>query len=157
MHHVRVHHVRGDRRKRRSAPLITPSFEFLVKSVLRLGYPAPVKTSPSKDKDAASDVTRDNDNPYAKHYGPDADIWSLYLKETEADDKEKVELWKTGLESLLLFVSSSFHSTHISRFDARLGRPVCCCVERLHYGKSQEFGGKCTRELAQGYPIYSSE
>jgi hypothetical protein len=58
-------------------------------------------------------VTSDNDNPYAKHYGPDADIWSLYLKETEADDKEKVELWKTGLESLLLFVSSSFHSTHL--------------------------------------------
>lgn len=80
---------------------------------MHLGYPAPVKASPDGGGDAASGATGDSDNPYAKHYGPDADIWSLYLKETEADDKEMVELWKTGLESLLLFVSFSFHSTRI--------------------------------------------
>ena len=58
-------------------------------------------------------MTTNGDSPYA-----DAEIWSLYLKEIEAEDKELVELWETGLDSLLVFVSSSFHSTQISRFDA---------------------------------------
>ncbi|KAG2002248.1 hypothetical protein CC2G_004451 [Coprinopsis cinerea AmutBmut pab1-1] len=33
----------------------------------------------------------------------DARIWGLYLKEAGEEAKEQVELWKTGLESLLLF------------------------------------------------------
>jgi hypothetical protein len=50
-------------------------------------------------------VAPKNDSPYAAHYGPDALIWSLYLKETEAEDRELVQLWQTGLDSLLVFVS----------------------------------------------------
>ena len=45
------------------------------------------------------------ESPYSVHYRPDAIIWSLYLKETEAEDKELVFLWQTGLDSLLVFVS----------------------------------------------------
>lgn len=37
-----------------------------------------------------------------------AKIWSLYLMEAEKEAKERAELWKTGLESLLVFVSCVF-------------------------------------------------
>jgi hypothetical protein len=73
---------------------MTPSFEFAVE---RLGPPAPDISAPNKSGDTASDVTTNGDSPYAKHYRPDAEIWSLYVKETKAEDKELVELWETGL------------------------------------------------------------
>lgn len=53
-----------------------------------------------------------SDSPYSTHYRSDAPIWSLYLKETEAEDKELVLLWETGLDSLLVFVSSNFLPVH---------------------------------------------
>jgi len=43
-------------------------------------------------------------DPYAKYSRSDAKIWSLYMTETEAEDKELVQSWKTGLDSLLVFV-----------------------------------------------------
>jgi hypothetical protein len=46
-------------------------------------------------------------NPYEKYLYPHARVWSLYLRETEAEDKELVEFWKDGLDSLLIFVSPS--------------------------------------------------
>jgi len=44
------------------------------------------------------------EDPYAKHSRSDAKVWSLYMMETEAEDKELVQSWKTGLDSLLVFV-----------------------------------------------------
>ena len=35
----------------------------------------------------------------------EARIWDLYLDDAEREAKERVELWKTGLDSLLIFVS----------------------------------------------------
>jgi hypothetical protein len=46
-------------------------------------------------------------NPYEKYLYPHARVWSLYLRETEAEDKEIVEFWKEGLDSLLIFVNPS--------------------------------------------------
>jgi hypothetical protein len=46
-------------------------------------------------------------NPFEKYLYPHARVWSLYLRETEAEDKELVEFWKDGLDSLLIFVSPS--------------------------------------------------
>ncbi|RXW24835.1 hypothetical protein EST38_g993 [Candolleomyces aberdarensis] len=37
----------------------------------------------------------------------DAKIWCLYLEDAERVAKEKAELWKTGLDSLLIFVSTA--------------------------------------------------
>ncbi|KAJ7869451.1 hypothetical protein B0H14DRAFT_2289492, partial [Mycena olivaceomarginata] len=31
------------------------------------------------------------------------EIWKLYLKETEAEDKELAQLWQIGLDQLLIF------------------------------------------------------
>jgi hypothetical protein len=45
-----------------------------------------------------------NDTPYAKYYSPDAEIWSLYLDETKAEDDQFVDLWKNVPDSLLVFV-----------------------------------------------------
>jgi len=52
--------------------------------------------------DASADAERGN--PYSKHCQPTATIWSRYLRETEAEDKELVNLWQTGLDQLLIFV-----------------------------------------------------
>jgi uncharacterized membrane protein len=35
----------------------------------------------------------------------DAQIWHLYLEDAERKAKDKVELWRTSLDSLLIFVS----------------------------------------------------
>jgi hypothetical protein len=45
----------------------------------------------------------------------EARIWDLYLEDAEREAKERVELWKTGLDSLLIFVSTpclSFEYEH---------------------------------------------
>jgi hypothetical protein len=36
----------------------------------------------------------------------DADLWSIYLEDAEREASEKSELWKAGLDSLLIFVSA---------------------------------------------------
>jgi len=58
---------------------------------------------------AQSDTTQgsdsDKENPYSKYYQPNAAIWSLYLREKAAEDKELVYVWLIGLDSLLLFVN----------------------------------------------------
>ncbi|KAF9002326.1 armadillo-type protein [Cyathus striatus] len=40
---------------------------------------------------------------WGKQFKPDAKIWELYLKDAEEEAKERAELWKTGLDSLLIF------------------------------------------------------
>ncbi|KAJ7223067.1 hypothetical protein GGX14DRAFT_352145, partial [Mycena pura] len=45
----------------------------------------------------------DASSPYAQHYLPTAEIWKLYLRETEAEDKELAQLWQIGLDQLLIF------------------------------------------------------
>jgi Family of unknown function (DUF6535) len=49
----------------------------------------------------------DGEVPYASHCRADAQIWGLYLKETEMEDKEVTDLWNSSLDSLLVFVSHS--------------------------------------------------
>jgi hypothetical protein len=44
------------------------------------------------------------EDPFAKYSRSDAKVWSLYMTETEAKDKELVQSWITGLDSLLVFV-----------------------------------------------------
>lgn len=41
----------------------------------------------------------------ALDFRSDAKIWCLYLEEAERQAKDRMELWKTGLDSLLIFVS----------------------------------------------------
>jgi hypothetical protein len=41
-------------------------------------------------------------------YRLDAQVWHLYLEDAEREAKERVELWKTNLDSLLIFVSMTF-------------------------------------------------
>jgi hypothetical protein len=36
----------------------------------------------------------------------DAPVWYLYLEDAEREASEKSDLWKTGLDSLLIFVSA---------------------------------------------------
>jgi hypothetical protein len=67
---------------------------------LRITPANKVRTEPVKN--ASTDAERGN--PYSKHYQPNATIWSRYLRETEAEDKELVNLWQTGLDQLLIFV-----------------------------------------------------
>ncbi|KAJ7853209.1 hypothetical protein B0H13DRAFT_1643143, partial [Mycena leptocephala] len=52
----------------------------------------------------AGDDRSDTSSPYAQHYLPTAEIWKLYLRETEAEDKELAQLWQIGLDQLLIFV-----------------------------------------------------
>lgn len=71
--------------------------------------PVPSDKKPPKETNAAaSDQAMSSNSPYATHYCLDIPIWSLYLKEMEAEDKELILLWETGLDSLLVFVSSNF-------------------------------------------------
>ncbi|KAJ7931091.1 hypothetical protein B0H13DRAFT_869966 [Mycena leptocephala] len=51
----------------------------------------------------AGDDRSDTSSPYAQHYLPTAEIWKLYLRETEAEDKELAQLWQIGLDQLLIF------------------------------------------------------
>ncbi|KAF9457675.1 armadillo-type protein [Collybia nuda] len=53
-------------------------------------------TSDVDETDGSNDI--ENDKPRS-----DAKIWSLYLAEAEEEAKQQAELWKTDLESLLLF------------------------------------------------------
>ncbi|KAF9002369.1 armadillo-type protein [Cyathus striatus] len=40
---------------------------------------------------------------WEKQFKPDAKIWELYLKDAEEEAKENAEVWKNGLDSLLIF------------------------------------------------------
>jgi hypothetical protein len=92
-----------------------------------------------------------NNSHYAAHYGPDALIWSLYLKETEAEDRELVQLWQTGLDSLLVFVSLSIH---VSRCNHCLTyfRLVCLLGSSLHSLLKAE--GDCSRIQQHYQQVY---
>jgi Family of unknown function (DUF6535) len=68
--------------------------------------PPPDETATTASESYQAEVS---DSPYASYCRPDARIWSLYLKETEDEDKELVNQWQNGLDSLLVFVSASFH------------------------------------------------
>ncbi|KAF9002362.1 armadillo-type protein [Cyathus striatus] len=59
-------------------------------------------TKKSGDNAKASDakqIKKETD----KQFKPDAKIWELYLKDAEEEAKERAEIWKTGLDSLLIF------------------------------------------------------
>ncbi|KAF8521979.1 hypothetical protein BU17DRAFT_45439, partial [Hysterangium stoloniferum] len=45
----------------------------------------------------------EDDNPYSKHLQSDSTIWSLYLKETELEDKELANSLQVGIDQLLIF------------------------------------------------------
>jgi hypothetical protein len=51
-----------------------------------------------------SEDQESSEHPYAKYSLPDSKVWALYLEEARAEDKELVQLWNTGVDSLLLFV-----------------------------------------------------
>ncbi|KAJ7206290.1 hypothetical protein GGX14DRAFT_367474 [Mycena pura] len=62
-------------------------------------------------------------SPYNRHYEPTAEIWKLYLKETEVEDKELAQLWQIGLDQLLIFgckFSSRFSISQAGLFGAIL-------------------------------------
>jgi hypothetical protein len=70
-----------------------------------------------------SEPPKPREDPYAKYSRSDAKVWSLYMTETEAEDKELVQSWKTGLDSLLVFVRvpiSHFFNTKSKNFQAGL-------------------------------------
>jgi len=52
----------------------------------------------------SAETSKPPEDPYVKYSRTDAKVWSLYMTETEAEDKELVQSWKTGLDSLLVFV-----------------------------------------------------
>jgi len=37
-------------------------------------------------------------------FQPEAKVWHVYLEDAEREAKEQAEVWKTGLDSLLIFV-----------------------------------------------------
>ncbi|KAH6877422.1 hypothetical protein BKA70DRAFT_1346389 [Coprinopsis sp. MPI-PUGE-AT-0042] len=51
----------------------------------------------------ASDSEKNEPNEEFSH---NAKSWGDYLQEAEENAKDQAEVWKTGLESLLIFVSS---------------------------------------------------
>ncbi|KAJ7229352.1 hypothetical protein C8J57DRAFT_1092604, partial [Mycena rebaudengoi] len=58
---------------------------------------------PPKRVDGHDNPDVGSGSPYRQHYEPAADIWRLYLKETEAEDMELAQLWQIGLDQLLIF------------------------------------------------------
>ncbi|KAF8981826.1 hypothetical protein BDQ17DRAFT_1438201 [Cyathus striatus] len=40
---------------------------------------------------------------WEKQFKPDAKIWELYLTDAEEEARETAEVWKNGLDSLLIF------------------------------------------------------
>jgi hypothetical protein len=71
----------------------------------------------------------DSMNPYSHHYQPNAAIWAIYLKETEAEDKELAQLWQIGLDQLLIFVCQFLFSVPCIVLNYR--RPVCSAQSSL--------------------------
>ncbi|KIM27712.1 hypothetical protein M408DRAFT_163458 [Serendipita vermifera MAFF 305830] len=65
------------------------------------GQPNTLSRAPPPLRDRK--LEEDRDTPCASHCRADADIWRLYLKETEAEDREITELLNGGLDSLLVF------------------------------------------------------
>jgi len=71
------------------------------------GSAAEAERNPAADERYASPETTGNsaqNTDTTDHIRDTAKIWSLYLHEAESAAKERAELWKTGLDSLLLFV-----------------------------------------------------
>lgn len=64
-------------------------------------YKGPLKLSSKAS--LAGAVTRRQDD--AIDFREDAKVWYLYLEDAEREAKERAELWRTGLDSLLIFVS----------------------------------------------------
>jgi len=69
------------------------------------------------------ETPKPREDPYAKYSRKDAKVWSLYMTETKAEDKALVQSWKTGLDSLLVFVRipiSHFFAAKSQKFQAGL-------------------------------------
>jgi hypothetical protein len=57
----------------------------------------------NKDSDDSDNEGDENNDEI--QFTRDANVWYLYLEDAEREASEKAELWKTGLDSLLIFVS----------------------------------------------------
>ena len=68
-------------------------------------------------------------NHYIQYYQSSATVWALYLKETEAEDRELAQLWQTGLDQLLIFVCQISLSVPYAVLNYR--RPVCSAQSSL--------------------------
>jgi hypothetical protein len=76
---------------------------------------------PPKRVDGNNNPDVDSGSPYSHHYEPTAEIWKLYLKETEAEDMELAQLWQIGLDQLLIFVGKvSFLRLDCSKYSRQV-------------------------------------
>jgi hypothetical protein len=99
----------------------------------------------------AGDDRSDTSSPYTQHYLPTAEIWKLYLRETEAEDKELAQLWQIGLDQLLIFVRK-FAFSVLYECQPAVGGSVRCNSYRFPDRKSE---GPETRP-SPGDPLHSS-
>ncbi|KAF8985376.1 hypothetical protein BDQ17DRAFT_680318 [Cyathus striatus] len=75
---------------------------------------------------------------WEKQFKPDAKIWELYLKDAEEEARENAEVWKNGLDSLLIFaglfagvVSSFVTSVGSGSSDSRQALPSDLWIKGL--------------------------
>ena len=74
------------------------------------GGTKPQTQAPAKPRKPSQRVVlADNCPEFVWAYEQDgpAKAWALYLQEAEGNARDQVEVWKTGLESLLIFVRRS--------------------------------------------------
>ena len=104
------------------------------------GIPAdvPFTPAPSQVDGMESEIEaldNNGDGPYAMYYRPDARIWRLYLEEAETESKELTTIWKSGLDSLLLFVSQTNTETPFIPTLSALGGSIRRGSHRFHSSK----------------------
>lgn len=107
---------------------------------LDVAYKSNLQNEASR-KNQSKGTVKPRKNVYEKYLDTHADVWSFYLKETEAEDKELVEFWKDGLDSLLIFVSKQpflfFHYKALSI----VGRSIRSSPDRFSDREQEGFGG----------------
>ena len=52
----------------------------------------------------------DGDHPTDSEFRRRARVWALYLEDAEREAREIVDIWRTGLDSLLIFVRILGHT-----------------------------------------------
>ncbi|KAF8524686.1 hypothetical protein BU17DRAFT_84758 [Hysterangium stoloniferum] len=73
-------------------------------TINRQPSPTTVPSSPTGVASSGDNgLESEDDNPYSKHVESDSTIWSLYLKETEKEDKELANSLQVGVDELLIF------------------------------------------------------
>ncbi|KAF6764919.1 armadillo-type protein [Ephemerocybe angulata] len=63
----------------------------------------PSEGSTGFSKDGLDEPNPEAQDPKARSFRHDAKIWHVYLEDAEKEAREQAELWRTGLESLLIF------------------------------------------------------